>query len=226
MASTDRLLGGIVGDMSDPERPASSIDLVSALQAAGVGLGPVTPTRRLTQSPDRVVEFYSSEQGGRLLAVEQYSADDVLHGVMADNGMPVFQQAPAPEGFTFLRVPPGAYSLRSRLQHIRAIPSLYETFFADIVLLQQRQLEAGLGVIARGDVPLLNHFVVVEDDRSLTGLSPYIVPPYGLDAGGTLESFTAGLLDELAGTGMFAENQMERLRTVLQQGVGGYGPVS
>lgn len=209
--------------MTSPERFSEEepIDIGAALSAVNIGMGPITASRRIIPkvAERQVVEFYSSLIGGRLLAMPRDSIDSMRHAVLQQHGLPVFDRTELHEDFTFLHVPIGAYPLRSRLKLAGSDLTRYGGILTSVTATQSYQYHAGLGVAASGEVPLLNRFAIVEDTKSATGLTPYLVPPYDVSEYGTPQDFADRLLRELADSNIFAADQMPHVQELLQQGV-------
>ena len=220
--------------MSSPERGGRDpIDVHAALGRVGLGGTPIRADRRLTPKTGalQVAEFYSSRVGSRVLAFpRQLPPGQLAHETLQAQGLPVLTESLVlgEEEFRVLEVPIGAYSLRSRVHLVRKdlTPHGFGGIFASLADGQRRQYEAGLGVATAGELPLLDHFALVED-RSPTGLSPYLIPPYDVDPNGTPATFNEKLLAELAGA-KFTEAEIAQVRALIappQEGGAG-GPVS
>ncbi len=215
--------------MTAPETPGrASFDLPRMLQDQGIGMGPVERSKRLIKdSPatqGRVVEFYSSLVGGRLLAMALGSSDSQVHREMAERGMPVFAEyQQVGEELHLLGVPFGTRLLGSSLWSMAGDLHRYIGLFSSIVDTQRLQHQNELGVfVASEDVRLLDHFAFAPDNAAPGGQRILLVPPYDIAPDATPETFAAALLGELQETGVFSELQVDFLRLALV-GEGGGG---
>lgn len=210
--------------MSGPEKlnqPAHP-DIRAALGAIGMGMGPLTRSRRIIvpAAEGHVVEFYSSYVGGRVLAMPAGSEDSARHAQLEQRGLPVFQTVDLHDGFTFLQAPLGTYSLRSRLALASQDLGRFGGLLTDLTRLEQLQYDIEVGVTAPSDVPLLDRFaVVVETGESASGLSPYLIPPYGISEEMTPKQFADALIGEITESRIFEESQLPQVGEYLQRGV-------
>lgn len=206
-----------------------SIDIPAALQAAGIGVGPTPPDRRLIRTPAapsvQVVEFFSSRVATRLLAIPRGSANDHAHEVLFRAGMPVLPRYDelGTDALSLLYVPIGTMPLRSRLHLFRRDPA-YADLLTIITATQRTQHERGLGVfMPTHDVSLIDHFAFRPDSDTPGGQRLYLVPPYNLDTNSTPEDFATKLFDELRQAPQITEDQLGDLHAAIVLGVTGDG---
>lgn len=209
------------------ESPRPAFDIPAALQAANVGIGPVENSRRLVPltpgSQGRVLEFYSSVAGSRLLAVPAAGEDNRLHTEMVQRGLPVLQAygSPTPD-LALLYVPPGTWPLGSRLHIIRRDLQTYGELLQEVARSQRHQHEQGLPVLTPTEgTRTVDNFVFSPDLRTPTGQQMSIIPPYNVSSEATPTTFVENLTQELAASGEFNQQQVDYLQAIMIQGVAG-----
>lgn len=210
--------------------PHEAFDIPAALIAADIGIGPVENSRRLVPlSPatnGRVLEFFSSHIGARILALPARGDDSRWHAELSGNGMPTLPRtAGAPENLTLLQVPRGTWPLGQRLHLIPRDFGTYSRMLLSVANSQRYQHDMGMGVLVSTEgMRVVDNFAFTPDMKNTeTGQRMYVIPPYNVDREGTPELFVATLAAELEASGEFTPPEMDYLRDVLVQGARGDG---
>jgi hypothetical protein len=211
--------------MTVPEgAPIPSFDIPAALAAAGMAPGPIENGRRLVplseQTNGRVLEFYSSFAGSRLLAIPNTSEDHARHADLAIQGVPVlprYGENPSPD-LDLLLVPPGTWSLGNRLHLLSRNLQLYSNMLWTVGQSQRHQYDHGMGVfMPEGDLRAVDHFVFTPDLRD-RGQRLSVIPPYTLDLNATPNDFAETLVRELHASQHFTHEELLYLADAVRQG--------
>jgi hypothetical protein len=212
--------------MTVPEgAPEPSFDIPAALIAAGMGAGPIENSRRLVplgeETDGRVLEFYSSFTASRLLAIPQGSEDTNRHADLAMQGVPVlprYGENPTTD-LELLLVPPGTWSLGTRLHIVSRDVALYSNLLWTVGQSQRHQYDHGMGVIMpKGELRAVDHFVFTPDLRH-GGQRLSVIPPYTIDPNATPSDFAETLLRELHESEHFTDQELLYLADAVRQGV-------
>ena len=180
--------------------------------------GYIEPNRRLVADDVDVDEFYDRVLDTRVIAMPKDGDQAHVHRQLVEARLPVFSGLYREEVLLLL-VPGGTRSFRRLLKFVaRDIPT-YGEIFDELGSTLKLMDRSGLGLPEPYvDRPLLTNFAFSSNDQEIYGGKVFLVPPYTLNAGVTINQELGFIATELEQSEHFRPPETQELLQRVEEG--------